>query len=59
MYEPGFLKEMNEKAQDEETGVVHGENGGWDIFLLKDWMVKKYGLFDGLIRGTAKISTTG
>ena len=46
MYEPGFLKEMNEKAQDEETGVVHGKNGGWDIFLLKDWMVKKYGLFD-------------
>ena len=46
MYEPGFLKEMNEKAQDKETGVVHGKNGGWDIFLLKDWMVKKYGLFD-------------
>ena len=46
MYEPGFLKEMNEKAQDKETGVVHGKNGGWDIFLLKDWMVKRYGLFD-------------
>jgi hypothetical protein len=46
MYEPGFLREMNEKAQKEEVGVVHGKNGGWDIFLLKDWMVQKYGLFD-------------
>ena len=45
-FEPGFLKEMNEKAQDQEVGIVHGSGGGWDIFLLKDWMVQKYGLFD-------------
>jgi GT2 family glycosyltransferase len=46
MFEPGFLEEMNTKAQEEEIGLVHGSNGGWDIFLLKDWIVKKYGLFD-------------
>jgi hypothetical protein len=46
MFEPGFLKEMNEKAQDKEVGIVHGAGGGWDIFLLKDWMVQNYGLFD-------------
>jgi len=46
MYEPGFLEEMHEKAQDPEVGTVHGAGGGWDIFLLKDWMVQRYGLFD-------------
>lgn len=46
MYEPGFLEEMNTKAQDDEVGIVHGKGGGWDIFLLKDWMVQRYGLFD-------------
>lgn len=46
MFEPGFLEEMNNEAQDPEVGVVHGAGGGWDIFLLKDWMVQKYGLFD-------------
>lgn len=46
MFEPGFLQEMNERAQDEEVGIVHGAGGGWDIFLLKDWMVQRYGLFD-------------
>ena len=35
MYEPGFLEEMNEKAQKPEVGVVHGSGGGWDIFLLR------------------------
>jgi hypothetical protein len=45
MFEPGFLQEMNEKAQDNEVGLVHGDHG-WDIFLLKDWMVQQYGLFD-------------
>jgi len=46
MFEPGFLGEMSSKAEDEEVGIVHGSGGGWDIFLLKDWMVQKYGLFD-------------
>jgi len=46
MFEPGFLEEMHEKAKDPEVGTVHGSGGGWDIFLLKDWIVDKYGLFD-------------
>ena len=46
MFEPGFLEEMQAKAEDDEVGVVHGSGGGWDIFLLKDWMVQRYGLFD-------------
>lgn len=46
MFEPGFLQEMQTKAEDDEVGVVHGSGGGWDIFLLKDWMVQRYGLFD-------------
>ena len=45
MYEPGFLKEMNDKAQDKETGIVHGKNGGWDIFI-KGLDGQKIGLFD-------------
>ena len=46
MYEPGFLEEMNTCAQDPEVGTVHGAGGGWDIFLVKDWLIQKYGLFD-------------
>jgi len=46
MFEPGFLQEMQTRAEDDEVGVVHGSGGGWDIFLLKDWMVQRYGLFD-------------
>jgi GT2 family glycosyltransferase len=46
MFEPGFLEEMHEEAKDPEVGTVHGSGGGWDIFLLKDWVVDKYGLFD-------------
>ena len=46
MFTPGFLKAMHEKAQDPEVGVVHGDNGAWDVFLLEDWAVQKYGLFD-------------
>lgn len=46
MFEPGFLEEMNTHAQDEDVATIHGSNGGWDIFLLKDWVVQKYGLFD-------------
>ncbi len=46
MYEPGFLEEMNTCAQDSEVGTVHGSGGGWDIFLVKDWLIQKYGLFD-------------
>lgn len=48
---PGFLKEMAEKASDPEVGMVHGKAGdfdlpSWDVFLIKDWVVQQYGLFD-------------
>ena len=46
MFAPGFLEKLAKEAEDEDVGVVHGDGGGWDIFLLKDWMVQKYGLFD-------------
>jgi hypothetical protein len=46
MYTPGFLKTMVSHAEAPEVGIVHGENGSWDIFLMKDWVVQQYGLFD-------------
>jgi len=46
MFTPGFLERMVAHAQDSEIGMVHGENGGWDVFLLKDWVVQQFGLFD-------------
>lgn len=47
----GFLETMYNKAQTKETGMVYGNSGefgigSWDIFLIKDWVVEKYGLFD-------------
>ena len=48
---PGFLGAMSDAAQDTETGMVFGQTGefgigSWDLFLMKDWVVQKYGLFD-------------
>ena len=49
---PGFLKEMNEAAlADPEVGIIHGYSGdfnvgNWDLFLLRDHIVQKFGLFD-------------
>jgi GT2 family glycosyltransferase/GR25 family glycosyltransferase involved in LPS biosynthesis len=47
----GFLKLMLEKASQSEVGMVHNSTGfanlgSYEIFLLKDWVVNKYGLFD-------------
>jgi len=46
MFTPGFLKAAVEHAADGDTGIVHGENGSWDFFLIKDWVVQQFGLFD-------------
>jgi hypothetical protein len=46
MFTPGFLEEMVSRSSDEEIGMVHGNDEGWDLFLIKDWVVNKYGLFD-------------
>jgi len=49
---PGFLKEMKDAAEnDSEVGIVHGNSGdfnigSWDLFLIKDFVIQKYGLFD-------------
>jgi len=50
-FTPGLLKEMYEKAQNEEIGMVHGSggdfnDGSYDLFLIKDWVIQKLGLFD-------------
>lgn len=47
----GFLKEMVAKSQDDEVGIVHGKDGDhklgcWDLFLIKELAIKRYGLFD-------------
>ncbi len=47
----GFLEEMVKASKDPEVGVVHGkggdfEVGSWDLFLIKDWVIQQYGLFD-------------
>ena len=46
MFTPGYLERMVSHAEDAETGIVHGENGSWDNFLIKDWVVQRFGLFD-------------
>jgi hypothetical protein len=49
---PGFLKEMQEKAEaDPEVGMIHGYQGdhgvgSWDLFLIRDHVIQQYGLFD-------------
>ena len=58
-FTPGLLQKMNEAAQESkdcgfvhcstivtqpETETLHGL--GYDLFLIKDWVVNSYGLFD-------------
>lgn len=50
-FQPGLLKEMWTKAQDDIVGIVHGSGGDfgdgtYDLFLIKDWLIQKIGLFD-------------
>jgi GT2 family glycosyltransferase len=50
-FSPGFLEEMIRLASDPEIGMVHGGggdfgDGSYDLFLIKDWVIQKYGLFD-------------
>lgn len=51
-FTPGFLQEMLTKAEDPEVGMVHAAPGdfanvgSFELFLLKDWVVEKFGLFD-------------
>ena len=48
---PGLLEEMVETASDPEVGMVHPNggdfnDGSYDLFLIKDWVVQSHGLFD-------------
>jgi GT2 family glycosyltransferase len=50
-FEPGLLEELYQKAQDDAVGIIHGSGGDfgdgtYDLFLIKDWVVQKIGLFD-------------
>ena len=47
----GFLKAMVDGAEDPDVGMVHGGpgtrgTGMYDLFLIKDWVVQEFGLFD-------------
>jgi GT2 family glycosyltransferase len=47
----GLLEEIFENAKDPEVGMVHpygGDfgQGAWDLFLIKDFVIQQYGLFD-------------
>jgi GT2 family glycosyltransferase len=48
---PGLLEEMHSVATDPEVGVINPfrgdyDLGAWDLFLIKDWVVRTHGLFD-------------
>jgi hypothetical protein len=54
-FTPGLLEEMNIAAQDKEVGMIHQKEvnlrylekfGTYELFLIKDWVVEKYGFFD-------------
>jgi len=47
----GFLQEMNQAAQVKDIQMVFGKTGteglpSYDLFLIKDWVIQNYGLFD-------------
>jgi len=48
----GFLEEMVTAAEsDPEVGIIHGNEGdygvgSWDLFLIRDIIIKEFGLFD-------------
>jgi len=47
---PGTLEKFVIKASDPEVGMVHMQEGdfrgSFECFLIKDWVVQNYGLFD-------------
>lgn len=47
----GFLSSMIDKSKDPKVGMVHGKSGEFgigtmDLFLIKDWVIQRHGLFD-------------
>lgn len=53
---PGFLEELHDCAENnKDAGFIHGNPcllsgltnfGSYDMFLIRDWVVKEYGFFD-------------
>jgi GT2 family glycosyltransferase len=49
---PGLLSELEEKInEDPEVGIIHAYEGdfnvgSWDLFMIRDHAIQKYGLFD-------------
>ena len=52
MFAPGLLQKMNDEAIESDSGMIHAkksddyDSGCYDLFLIKDWVVQKCGLFD-------------
>jgi len=52
MFTPGLLEKMYNAAENTDAGTVHSkkssgyDSGCYDLFLIKDWVVQKCGLFD-------------
>lgn len=45
-FTPGYLHQMVEKTKDIDSGVIKPKEFQWDLFLIKDWVIEKCGLFD-------------
>ena len=46
-FSPGLLADMVVKSQNPDYGIVYaGSSSGYDLFLIKDWLVQTNGLFD-------------
>lgn len=48
---PGLLEELHAAARNPDVGIVNAykgdfDLGAWDLFLIKDWVVRSHGLFD-------------
>ena len=50
-FTPGFCAEIAKQNEDAEVGIVHGgpgdfNDGAWDVFTIKDWVIQSHGMFD-------------
>lgn len=50
-FTPGVLQNFYEESQKKENGIIFGGggdfgDGSYDLFMIKDWVIQKIGLFD-------------
>lgn len=45
-FTPGFLEQMVNKVKNDDVGVVKPKDFQWDLFLIRDWVIERCGLFD-------------